>query len=66
MSVFLRRHRDDPSSIELCSICERNTGSFIVWAVVHEDMISHLEGSGIASAIDTALDEDAVTLKADV
>jgi hypothetical protein len=66
MSVFLRRHKDDKSSIELCSICERNTGGLIVWAVAHEDMISYLEESDIASAIDNALDEDAVTLKAEV
>ena len=66
MSVFLRRHRDDESSIELCSLCEHNAGGLIVWAVVHEDMLDHLEGSGVQNALDSALDEDSVTLRAEV
>ena len=66
MSVFLRRHRDDLASIELCSEYKHNTGGLIVWAVVHKDMLDYLEAAGIQNAIDNGLDEDSVTLKAEV
>ena len=60
MSVYIRRHRDDKAMLELCSMEKKR---LIIWAVVHEDMLSSLDDS-LHSSLN--LDEEDLTLKADI